>query len=69
MAHIMALPLLFSYKIPKNQLVNVTLTGLPLLKLQEKKPSLSNTFYHFLGWSKKQIVGKPVHLLKILKMT
>lgn len=65
----MALPLPFSYQIPKSQLVNVTLAGLPLLKLQGKKRSLSNSFYHFLRWSKKQIVGKPVHLLKILKIT
>lgn len=36
MAHIMALPLHFNYQIPKSQLVNVTLAGLPLLKLQEK---------------------------------
>lgn len=41
MAHIMVLPLPFNYQIPKSQLVNVTLAGLPLLKLQKKKKTNS----------------------------
>lgn len=70
MTHIMALPLPFNYQIPKSQLVNVTLAGLlTSVETPGKKCSSSNTFNRFLGWSKKQIVGKPVHFLKIFKMT
>lgn len=66
MTHIMVLPLPFNYQIPKSQLVNVTLAGLlTSVETPGKKCSLSNNFYHFLGLSKKQIVVKPVHLLKM----